>query len=63
MTTPNEQLTEAVFKALVDAKIVSEKQSTTLSARILSGAVEAEDWSLAIENTIAENQAGVTDGK
>ena len=63
MTTPNQQLANLICVALQQAGITNEKEATALKSRILTGKVKAEDWYLAIENTISEKEKGAKDGQ
>lgn len=62
MTTPNQELADLICKALIDAGVASEKEVASLKSRILSGKVKAEDWSMAVENSLLKPQEVETHG-
>lgn len=62
MPTPNQELTEMVCAALAEAGIASEKEIASLKARILAGKVKAEDWYLAVENSLKPASEAEKDG-
>ena len=55
MSTPNQQLADAVCAALIEAGVANEKEINSLKSRILSGKVKAEDWYLAVENSLPKS--------
>ena len=54
MPTPNQQLVEIVCMALMDAEIASEKEIASLKSLMLAGTITAEDWYLAVENSLSQ---------
>lgn len=51
-----------VCAALAEAGIASEKEIASLKARILAGKVKAEDWYLAVENSLKPASEAEKDG-
>ena len=52
MPTPNQELAEIVCKALIEAGVANEKEIGALKSRMLAGKIKAEDWYLAVENSL-----------
>lgn len=62
MTTPNQELADLICKALIDAGVANEKEITALKSRILAGKVKAEDWNMAVENSLPKHQEVASHG-
>jgi len=62
MPTPNQQLVDIVCNALIEAGVTNEKEITSLRSRILAGKVKAEDWNLAVENSLLQVMEVPTNG-
>jgi hypothetical protein len=54
MSTPNQELLEVICGALVEAEVANEKEITSLRSRILAGKIKAEDWYIAVENSLSQ---------
>jgi hypothetical protein len=63
MQSANEQLALAICDALVAEGLLSEAMVAGLAKSIATGKIKAEDWYIAVEESIRTAQRGHGDGR